>query len=294
MLQGIFRSIFAVIILFPLLSSAQTLSFSSSLSGDWDDDYDVWDWYSSSKPFIEFNYGIGNLKHKDFSGAFGKIGQGELRLGFSEQDFMFEKTILELRDKYLLISYYSFDLQGQKAAANELRAQMSRFGFAMRHGYGYHAGLFTFVPFNSHGYIWSRLDMKDMPSALNAADNKIIERYNKSFRFGDITEGGLRISVGPMIAIQGSYEASIVFPRHVFWPWAGSAVIREAGNGMIDWFVDEIFDSTPGAAPIVDFLLKNGWNYAFYSFERDKMNFPFNSEKPLSFETVKFGLTFSF
>jgi hypothetical protein len=53
-------------------------------------------------------------------------------------------------------------------------------------------------------------------------------------------------------------------------------------------------DSSPVAGPIMNFLLKGGYSYAFYKLKSEKMNWPFNTETPLTYETIKFGLTFSF
>ncbi len=261
---------------------------------DWEKEYNVVEWYSSSRPMIELNYGIGELKHKKFSGSFAKSGQGDLKIGYSRQDLLKDSSLIDLSDKYLQISYFSHSLQGQTAAANDLRSVMTRFGIGWRSGYGYKTGIFTITPFHSNGFMWTMLDMKDFPPDSQPEDVEIINRYNKEIRFGDVTEGGLNIAVGKLVAVHGSYEAGVIFPRHVFWLWAGSSIIESIGRGLIDAFVDEVFDASPYAAPIVDFVLKNAWNYTFYALKRDKMNFPFNSETPLTYETFKLGVTFTF
>ena len=63
---------------------------------------------------------------------------------------------------------------------------------------------------------------------------------------------------------------------------------------MIDNFVDKIFDRSPAAVPVVDFLLKNGLAYSLYLLKKENMNWPFNTETPLTYETFKLGVTFLF
>jgi hypothetical protein len=46
--------------------------------------------------------------------------------------------------------------------------------------------------------------------------------------------------------------------------------------------------------PIMYFVLKNGISYVFYTQLQEKMNWPFNSETPLTIETIKIGASISF
>jgi len=79
----------------------------------------------------------------------------------------------------------------------------------------------------------------------------------------------------------------------LFWKWAGSAVIEEVANGLLDVFIKEIFRSSPAAGPIVNFLLKNGLSYGIYELRQEKMNWPFSSAPPLAFDSFRFGITFT-
>ena len=63
---------------------------------------------------------------------------------------------------------------------------------------------------------------------------------------------------------------------------------------MLDNFIDEVSDSSPYATPVVDFLLNNGLSYAFFTLKKDRMNWPFETEAPLTYETIKLGITITF
>ncbi len=56
----------------------------------------------------------------------------------------------------------------------------------------------------------------------------------------------------------------------------------------------EVFESSPAAGPIVNFLLKNALAYGFYELRQEKMNWPFNSEAPIAYDQFKFGVTVVF
>jgi hypothetical protein len=74
----------------------------------------------------------------------------------------------------------------------------------------------------------------------------------------------------------------------------GSYTIIQIGMGMISAFGDDIVQASPTFGPIFYFLLKNGLAYGFYQGVKEKMNWPFNSETPLTIETYRIGLSFTF
>ena len=94
--------------------------------------------------------------------------------------------------------------------------------------------------------------------------------------------------------IDAGYERSIVFERHLFWKWAGSALIEAAAQGLLDEFINKIFKSSPAAGPVVNFLLKNALAYGIYELRQDEMNWPFPSSPPLAYDQFKVGMTFVF
>ena len=193
-------------------------------------------------------------------------------------------------------------MQSEKANYDELNSELYRFGFGRRSGYGYDFNSIRILPYTENAAVWSKLDMKDYPvsvlALLNigdaANDSEILDRFNKEIRFGTLSEGGIRLEAGRFISFNAGYEAAVIFPRHLFWKQMLSFAIEAGGLAALDNFVDEILDSSPAAAPIVNFILKNGFSYAFYTLKKEKMNWPFNTEAPLTYETVKFGVTFTF
>jgi len=71
-------------------------------------------------------------------------------------------------------------------------------------------------------------------------------------------------------------------------------LLEFGGYSLTDRFVKAVLRSSPYAAPIVDFFLKNAVSFAMYELRKEKMNWPFKSVAPLTFDTWKLGVTFRF
>ncbi|MBL1212581.1 MAG: hypothetical protein HND52_04365 [Ignavibacteriae bacterium] len=291
------KQIFTIFISALLIASnmlqAQNNNQFAQITTSSDIDYNFeFDWDDSAQPMIELNYGFSNFKHKNFGEDFSNAGITEIKLGYSSVDEYYKAPILEFHDKFLFVSHISDDLS---SASKDDKTKLSawRFGFANRNGYGYRAGKISILPYDQNGFVWSNISserlMNSSPSQL-----KIIDRYEDTFRFGSQAEGGVRIDYNDFISINAGYEATVIFPRHLFWKWAGSEVIKYIGLGALSYFTDEIIESTPEAGPIINFVLQNAFAYGFYSLQRNKMNWPFSSETPLTLETFKIGMSFTF
>lgn len=241
-------------------------------------------------PTIKLNYGFSEIKRDDFSGAFAKPNMLELQLGYTHQEKTFEADdILEYNFKYLEVSNFTPNL-GSSVSAGELNTNSWKFGFGRDKGYGYKLGQSAIIPYYGYSVDWTKIDFKNAPA--NSGDLRIANFYNKTFRFGTSFQGGIKFQIIPSIAIDASYQRSVVFERHLFWKWLGSVVIESAGQVALDKFVDEILESSPYAAPIANFLLKNALAYGFYELRQKKMNWPFETAPPITFNQFKIGLTF--
>lgn len=265
---------------------------------NWDWEENWWRW-EKGKPTIEISYGLSETKHDKFKSSFAKVGFAEIKLGYASMDND-DGIVNEFNEKYGFISRLATSLHSDKAKGSELSSDLIRFGFGRRSGYCYDFGQFRILPYTENSAVWSKLEMKDYPVGITynsndaVNDTEILQRFDKEFRFGTSAEGGIRFELGHLISFNAGYETAVIFPRHMFWKHLGSFAIEAAGLNVIDNFVDEVFDSSPAATPIVNFLLKNGFSYAFYTLKKENMNWPFKTESPLTYETFKFGVTFTF
>ena len=284
-----------------------------STNKKWDDekwlnweDYDWFHWEFHGRPFIEINYGFGGADHKKLKSKFADIGSLELKLGYASRSTFYTEDIIQFSEKYLFGSRFRADLKSSSTAIGEMKSDLWRFGFAKREGYAYKLNNFSIMPYNSSGFVWSRLEMIDYPAkfylltnppmsldnAIN--DTEILNRFHEVYRFGTVNEGGIKFDISSSVSFNVSYEGAVIFPRHLVWKHLGSIIIEEGAKHLLDNFIDEVSDSSPYATPIVDFLLNNGLSYAFFTLKKDRMNWPFETEAPLTYETIKFGITVTF
>ena len=266
---------------------------------DWDNwkdfhaDMDAIDMGFHGSPTVVLRYGMSGINLQNLNGKFADPGLLELKLGYTdEKEYKWEENIIDYDFKYLYLSNVSTDINNATVTASELKNNMWRFGFGKATGYGYRIGEGGVIPYYSYDLAWSRLDLKDQ--TVPAADKALLDNFDGTFRFGTSAEGGVKIKIIPMLTLDASYERSIIFPRHLFWKWAGSVAIESIGQFLVDGFVKEIMHSSPYAGPVMSFILKNALAYGMYELRQDKMNWPFSSAAPLAYDQFKFGFTVNF
>jgi len=267
-----------------------------------------------NKPSIGLSYGFSSGRLKDLNQSFSDPRVGEIKLGSTtvskayshswkvwrrhkwEEDSSEIKdintgSIIEYEFKHISLANISNEI-ANKSASGDINTDLWRVNLGEDEGYGYAMGKSAIVLYNSFGIHWSRLSIIDNLS--NPLDSALLLPYDGTIRFGTKVEGGLQVQIIPLVNIGASYERAIVFPGHLFWKWVGSSLIEVAGQGLIDEFVSRILKSTPVAAPVVNFVLKNGFSYGIYELRKEKMNYPFESDPPLTNDSFKIGMTFIF
>lgn len=263
---------------------------------DWEDlvaDYS----FKKSKPAISLQYGLANMSRTDIQSQFVDPNLLELKLGYiKNRDAWGTDYIIKHNYKFGYLSNESNKLAGKEAAGTEIESDMWRFGAGWLSGYGYKLGENSaIIPYYSYTLNWSNINF-NYPESLSdtSMDIQTLNLYDESFRFGTSTEGGIRAKILENLMLDAGYERSIVFQRHLFWKWAGSALIEVAAQGLLDSFIKEVFESSPAAGPVVNFLLKNALAYGLYELRQDEMNWPFGGEPPIAYDQFKFGMTVVF
>lgn len=248
------------------------------------------------KPTMSAYYGITSNSLKDLNQSLANPRLAEIRIGRTKKELESESAnIIKYRYSYCSLTNISNDL-GNKSTSGEITTDLWRFGLGEDKGFGYWWGDSKKSPevilCHSGGIQWSKLKVKD--GVTNPSDSAYLALFDDAFRFGTNMEAGVKIRVLPLVAFDAGFERAIVFPRHLFWKWVLSEAMEGAIQFALDEFVDKIMDSTPSAAPVVNFILKNGLTYGIYELRKEKMNYPFDSAPPLVNDSFKFGLTFVF
>jgi hypothetical protein len=254
-------------------------------------DHSIWHSWDKRRPVVEFGYGVDQARHKRLSAEFPTTGMMEFRAGYLRVDSL-DDGILKFDHNFLMGSWYNANLGGDDAGANQPSGKLSRFGLGYDEGYGYDLGGSSILPYSITTISWTELKT-GRPLTLSADDAAILDRYEGTFRFGPSAEAGIRANIGRTFALSGGYEASVLYPRIVFWELAGSFLVAGVANEAVSWFGRDMIDSSPTLGPIFLFIIRSGVTWGFYQLWREDMNWPFGSETPLTHETVKFTMSFT-
>ncbi|MDM7916942.1 MAG: hypothetical protein ACE15D_05075 [Candidatus Eisenbacteria bacterium] len=250
------------------------------------------DTLSVTRPFLSIRYGEAAVDRKDLAYDLAANGTAEVQAGYVKLTPVEPDTML-IRWNFdgVRVGLGSSDAALESPESGEAESKMWRFGFVDRVALAYTLGTgrSALVPYSGTGIGWTRFEL-DPPRE----DDVRLRAFDGSYRFGSSWEGGVTAFPSDKVAIEVSYQRSIVFPRHLFWKWLGSAGIERAAQAGVDEFVDAVANGSPGAAPIVGFFLKNAIGYGLYELRKSDMNWPFDTAPPLTYDAIQAGFSFSF
>ncbi len=244
------------------------------------------------RPTISLYYGFSDNSLENLDQSLATTNLMELRLGgTSKESVEMDETILAYEYGYFSLTKISDDL-GDRSDPDELNADLWRINFGWEDGFGYRFKGGDLVTYSSFAFGWSKLKVQD--NVLDPTDRDLLGLFDDEFRFGTKMEGGIKLQVIPYMTADAGYERSIIYPRFLFWKALVSLGLEGAGQWLLDEFIDEILDSSPAAAPVVSFFLKNGLSYGVYELRKEDMNYPFDTASPFLTDTVKIGASFVF
>jgi len=264
-------------------------------SSIWDDEFQMKS--SVSHPTIEIKYGMGlPLFHEDlFKSSFEPINSVEVRLGYIKKESeIFDNDIFDYSFNY--VSFQNMTSSWDKSNNDnsiKINTDAWQFGIANQSGYGYKLAEKTDLSlYHAGAWVWTKIDFMDTSSI--SQDQKRMDNFGESFRFGNYNEAGIDFQVYEPISLTLAYQQTVIFPRHMFWKWFGSGIVEGIGTGCISWFSGKVLKSSPKWGPIVYFVLKNAYAYGFNALRKKNMNWPFDTDAPLMYDNYKIGLSFAF
>jgi hypothetical protein len=243
------------------------------------------DYFYKGRPSIDLFYGGSWLSLKNSGLDFENSPMFELVLGYTfKGTSKYAAFINRYRNNYAFLNF----------------GPVWKFGCGNATGYGYKVGdNASIILYNSNSVDWTRYDAGNpVITEFNefGGDNyhSTTQDFNKTFRFGTGTEAGIMLPFGRVLYFHLQFDRTLVFPRHLVWKHLGSVIIEAVAQTSLDGFIHAVFRTSPGAGPIVNFLLKNGLAYGLYELRREKMNWPFESAEPMLFDSFKAGINFTF
>lgn len=245
------------------------------------------------KPFIGFDYGWTTPSFEDVDESFAPLGMAELKVGYVSDDIL-QHDLISFDQHYAFLSFMNANLSSSGGAAeDEIGSEMTRFGVGNRRGYGYGGSGLKFEMYNQDAMHWTQLKPVEYDFMSEGAQG-IFDRYGTTYRFGTLSEAGLRFHLSSSLALNAGYEGAVILPRTVFWPWLGSIAIYSVAQGGLDTFSAKIIEASPKAGPVIAWLLKTGVSAGYYYLLKDDMNWPFNYETPVMVGSFKVGANFKF
>lgn len=272
----------------------------------WDGSGDDWDFdifgggktsIESDIPVLKTNFG---MYSPYFEGAervdIKSVGAISIKIGTGDiYESEYSPNVIEYSETSVFLDYFSMGIGADDVNPdeNEATAESWRFGFTDNSGYGYKLGENShFLFYTDDGICWTKFNFEN--GGLDSLSQYRFDRYGDSFRFGDEFEAGIQLRPFKYVAINAGYHRAVVFERHMFWYWAASEIIEEAARGVVGIFSDKVFESSPVAGPVVDWVLKNAVSYGIYELKKSDMNWPIETAAPIMYDGYKVGLTFMF
>jgi hypothetical protein len=245
------------------------------------------------KPFLEFAYGFSTPRYEGIDASFAQLGMADFKVGYSSDDSL-KYNLISSDQHFAFVSFLNDNLSSSGGAeVDEIGSEMTRFGFGNRRAYGYGGSGLKIEMYNQDGLDWTKVS----PTSYETMDEDVqdmFDHFGSTYRFGMLTEAGLRVKVTQSFSLIGGAEGGVVMPRTVFWPWLGSVAIYSAVQGGLEKFSANIIEASPTAGPVIAFLLKTGVSAGYYYLLRDDMNWPFGYEAPLTVSSFKVGANFTF
>jgi len=254
--------------------------------------YVDWAWKGKFDPMVDVSFGISQMDHYWFTSKFAQTGAFNAMLGYSEI-VPYKKYVVSLDERFVFYGYQSPDIASQEAALDEMQVNLQRFGFGTRTGYGYDMGAIELLLYSQGTFLWTDINSLN-PEVATEEEQGTLNYIEGGFRFGHSFELGGKFRIAKSLSVNIGAEASFVFPRHIFWPWLGSYMVMGGSFSILGAFGDDIVDASPLFGPIIYFALKAGLAIVFYNQIQQKMNWPFESDPPLTYETLKIGGTITF
>ena len=254
-------------------------------------DDDMGMWMKPKSPFFQPIVGQSMWSHEGTADIENSIAVGAI-LGFDNVRQVGDSDILRHQSNGLYVTYHMAGEQKPETFSIE----SWRFGFVSEESYGYAFGddgvSGFYLTASKAPLSWYSVSVGDGQESLEGFDR--LNRYPGSLRFGEAATASLGVRVADPISINAGFEWALAYERHIFWYWAGSAIIEGIADGLASWFVREVGQSSPVALPIMHFILRNGVAMGFKALRQNEMNWPIGSAAPLNIMTYSIGVNVHF
>ncbi len=241
-------------------------------------------------PYLHINYGFTRFAHKNAVQNFQDIGTLNLQIGYTKTFTRNRSYLFGVKDSYLSISLNNKNYY-EPAVINPNKLSNYLVSLGRNESFGYKVGSVKFSLGTGKDFNWTKISFDRVEVG---PDTLILDFYRDALRFGEANQSSATIKFFDFVGINFNYRYGIIFPRHMFWKHLGSFVIEEAAQSLLNEYLEKIFSMRPAAGPIINFVLRSSLSYLFYELKKERMNWPFKTVPPLTYDTYSIGLRFTF
>jgi len=260
------------------------------------DEDDILDWGKKS-PSIEVDYIKNKFQITTLSSEelFVTTNTMRIKLGYSYKS---EKSIANKHFEKFLVLGLADERMNKNSDFAPILPEVWSVGFTSRTAYSLGNEMIAIMPYYGSGaglYTFKNKAVNVVPLSFGQSDFNAISRYaDEDFHYMHDYESGLRLSLGETVGLKAGYSFNVHYPRFMTWQYLGSVLVYSAGYLSLEKFDKWIISNSPILGSVFDAVLMSGYNYLFYSFQKEKMNWPFQTEVPLTNEGLTFGLSIKF
>jgi hypothetical protein len=243
-----------------------------------------------SHPYLRVNYGFTRFAHKSAVQKFQDIGTIEFKLGYTRTFTKNRSYLIGIKDRYLSLSLNNKNYY-KPVVENPIKLSNYQIALGKSESFGYKIGT-TKISFGTgKDFNWTRNTFDRIQIGM---DTLLLDFYRDAIRFGEGYQSNMTLKFFDFVGINLNYKYGVIFPRHMFWKHLGSFVIEEAVQGLLNEYLEKVFAMRPAVGPVTNFVLRSSLSYLLYELKKERMNWPFKTVSPLTYDSYTIGLRFTF
>lgn len=257
----------------------------------------------SRHPRLQVSYGVLDIHRKGLPGNLTQITNYGASVGMEDaRSIRTHTSIVRYQNNGLFFNYgKAASIEGFTPVddvivdASSTSMNLYSFGFIDESGYGYKLGEGSALKFLvGKNAIWSSVDPQSFDASINTDARQAVRDFTGNIRFGATMNPTIEFQVVAPLSIRAGYTWTQIYPRHMFWYWAGSEMIEGIADGIVMASVKAFGKASPASLPIMNFVLRNAVAYGFKSLRKNSMNWPFETAAPMNVTGWNLGVSLNF
>ncbi len=257
----------------------------------------------SRSPRLQLTYGTLDIQRKGLQGNLTQITNYGASVGMEDaRTIRSSAGIIRYQNNGVFFNYGAAKpIEGFTAIDDSILNAASTsmniysFGFIDESGYGYKLGEGSALKFLvGKNSIWSSVDALSFDASINGDARQTVRDFTGSIRFGATMNPTVELQVIKPLSLRASYSWTQIYPRHMFWYWAGSELIEGIADGIVMASVKAFGKASPASLPIMNFVLRNAVAYGFKTLRKNQMNWPFETAAPMNITGWNVGISLNF